>query len=309
MIEQETGAHQRAEEAAAEWRVRLDDDASVENRTGFERWLSADAGHVAAFQRVDALWAGLSVAAPRYRARRRVRQGGAVLGFGLAIFGATLFLRDPAYQTGRGERETVVLEDGSRLTLNTDSRVVIDYDQDVRHVSLTRGEVFFDVAHNAQRPFIVRVNDESVRVLGTSFVVRRDGPDMQVALVSGSVVVAEGGDAGLAAAPVTLVPGERVRHEGERAAVIDRPKLDNLLAWRRGELVLDRTVVASAVSEMNRYSHLRIIVADPTAARARITGVFKTGETEAFARTLARLYGLKIERRSDALVLSARQAR
>lgn len=307
MRERSDGVHD-VEEAAAEWRVRLSDDASPETREGFTAWLAGDPERMAAFERINAVWSGLGTVGTQHRNRRRIGQAVAVLGVVVVCIVATLFWSDPVYQTGRGETEMVALADGSRLTLNTDSRVVVDYARDERRVSLTEGEVFFDVAHNRDRPFIVTVNNETVRVLGTSFLVRRDGDGVQIALVTGSVMVTESGAGGLTA-PVTLTPGERILRGGDATAVIDRPRLDTLLAWRRGELILDKTLVSTAVAEMNRYSRVQIVVEDAQADQARITGVFKTGETAAFAQTLARLYGLQIRRDGDRMILGAKSRR
>lgn len=295
------------DEAAAQWVVRLGDGApNTALREAFEGWLGQDARHAEAFERVHGVWTGAAEAGRRWRDRLRTRVVGAVLALVLAVLPFTLMLRDPVYETRRGERETVQLEDGTRLTLNTDSRLSVHYARDQRRVTLNRGEVYFDVAHNAQRPFVVEVDRDRVRVLGTSFLVRRDGDAAQVALVSGSVMVTQGGAAGLSAPPVTLAPGERVRWRPGAPSRIDRPKLDAYLAWRRGELVLDETPVAEAVAEMNRYARSPMILADPRVGRARISGVFKTGDTEAFAQTLARLYGLSLERKDGRTVLERR---
>lgn len=292
------------DEAAAQWVVRLADGRPSEDlRERFEQWLGRDPRHAPAFERLHGVWAGAETAGRQWRNRRRTRVAGAVLAVALAAVPLTLMLRDPVYQTGLGEQEIVELEDGTRLTLNTDSRVSVDYEQGLRKVSLTRGEVYFDVARNPNRPFVVQMDDDNVRVLGTSFVVRRDGEETQVLLVSGSVLVNHGGADALTNPSLTLSPGERVRWSPGEANQIDRPKLDSSLAWRRGELVLEQTLVADAVAEMNRYSRTPMVLNDQRVAQARISGVFKTGDSETFAYTLARLYGLEVKRRGGKIVM------
>lgn len=300
------GAYGAAEEAAAEWLVRLGDRGATPDMTdAFQAWLGAAPENAPAFERVSRVWTGLGEAGPRWRGRGRTRVVASACAALVAAICIGVMLRDPTYSTGRGERETVTLEDGSRLTLNTDSRVSIHYARDERHVVLGQGEVFFDVARNPDRPFIVEAGDDRVRVLGTSFLVRRDSDRLQVALVSGSVMVAQ--DGGLTTAPIMLTPGERVRTSTDGDAVIDKPLMNRLLAWRRGELVLDETPVGEAVAEMNRYSDSQIVIDDPAVKRAPISGVFKTGETEAFALTLSRLYRLDRTRRGNDWVLTRRK--
>lgn len=304
MSDGQDSAFDAVDEAAAQWVVRLSDGKpTAALREEFEAWLGEDPRHAAAFEPLHELWNGAAAAGRRWRGRRRSVAAGAVLAVMVALLPLGLILQDPTYETRRGEREIVRLEDGTSVTLNTDSRLVVDYESGLRRVRLTRGEAYFDVAHNAARPFVVEVDRDRVRVLGTSFLVRRDGDAAQVALVSGSVLVIPGGAGALNTPPVTLEPGERVQWRSGAPIRIDRPRLDNFLAWRRGELVLDQTPVAEAVAEMNRYARTPMVLDDPGVGRARISGVFKTGDTDAFAHTLARLYGLRVERRPGKLLL------
>jgi len=292
------------DEAAALWVVRLADAGPGDSaRSAFEAWLNQDPRHAPAFERVHGVWTGASAAGREWRGRRRTRLAGAVLAIALVALPVTLMFRDPVYETGRGERETVQLADGSNLTLNTDTRLSVRYERDLRRVSLSRGEVYFDVAHAPDRPFVVEIDEDNVRVLGTSFLVRRDGHATQVALVSGSVLVTPGGAEALTRSAITLSPGERIRWGDGVEDRIDRPKLENYLAWRRGELVLEQTLVADAVAEMNRYSRTPMVLNDRRAAGSRISGVFKTGDSGTFAHTLARLYGLQVHRRAGKIVL------
>lgn len=301
-------AYEAAEEEAAEWLVRLGDrrnDPAL--MAAFETWLAAAPENAAAFERLGAVWTGLGEAGRRWRGRRVAQGFAAACVAVVALVGAGLWMQDPVYQTGRGEQEQAVLDDGTRLTLNTDSRVQVRYSKDERHVVLARGEVFFDVRRNPDAPFVVEAGEDRVTVLGTSFVVRRGDDDrLEVALFSGSVLVAEGGPNGLSQAPIVLSPGERVR-TGAGAARIDRPQLSTILAWRRGELVLDATPVGEAVAEMNRYSERQIVLDAPAVAHAPISGVFKTGDGDAFALTLSRLYNLERTRRGSDWVLTPRQ--
>lgn len=297
------------DEAAAQWVVRLADGRPGDAlRDSFEQWLAHDPRHAPAFERIHGVWTGAGTVGQRWRNNRRTRVVGVVMAMALVALPLTLMLRDPVYETGRGEQEIVELDDGTRLTLNTDSSVTVNYERGTRRVSLNRGEVYFDVAHNARRPFVVDIDHDNVRVLGTSFLIRRDGEETQVTLVTGSVLVNHGGSDALTHPALTLSPGERVRWRQGVSNQIDRPKLESSLAWRRGELVLEQTLVMDAVAEMNRYSRTPMVLNDERAARARISGVFKTGDSETFAYTLARLYGLQVQRLGGKIVMDRRGA-
>ncbi|MCU7373129.1 FecR domain-containing protein [Paucibacter sp. O1-1] len=228
------------------------------------------------------------------------------------------------YETGVGEQRTVVLQDGSRLTLNTATRVRVALGQTQRQVSVEGGEALFEVAKDASRPFVVRAASTEVVATGTAFVVRWGPPDrgsrpaLAVTLVEGQVVVR--GPVGSAlASPVVMAPGERVRL-GETSAVssgaarearqlrqLDRPRMDQLLAWKRGEAIFDNATLLEAVAEMNRYSAVPIRVGGAQALGGlRVSGVFKTGDNASFARAVASLHGLTVRERPDWLELAPR---
>lgn len=231
----------------------------------------------------------------------------------LALGGAT------DYQTAVGEAQTVVLEDGGRMSLNTDTRVSVDFGTRQRTVTIEAGEVEFEVAPDARRPFVVRAGGSEVVAKGTVFTVRLSpaGPEaaasLTVTLVEGRVAVrAAPGGAGQVAPvqPQELVPGERLRlakSGGDAAAVLqrDRPRLDQVLAWKRSEAVFDGATLAEAVAEMNRYSRTPVVLAgDLARADQRVSGQFRTGDNAAFARALAMLHGLKVREHEGRLELS-----
>jgi transmembrane sensor len=101
----------------------------------------------------------------------------------------------------------------------------------------------------------------------------------------------------------TLTPGERLIIEGKQAPQVDRPSLDSVTAWQRGQIALDSTPLADAVAEMNRYSTIRLIVEDPRAAAIRISGVFRVGDSEDFAQAVARTYHLQLRNDLHGIVL------
>jgi transmembrane sensor len=139
-----------------------------------------------------------------------------------------------------------------------------------------------------------------VRALGTAFVVRNDPQGLAVTLIEGKVSVAsKSGQVEL-----LLAPGERASFGAGKRMRIDRPELNRSLAWRRGQVVLDDTPLASAVEEMNRYSPLELTVERPQAAALLINGLFQAGDSRSFARAVASTYGLEVVDRGDRIVLA-----
>ena len=86
---------------------------------------------------------------------------------------------------------------------------------------------------------------------------------------------------------------------------MDRPRIDQLMAWRRSEAVFDDVLLSDAVAEMNRYSRQPIVlVGGESSEGRRISGLFRTGDNVAFARAVATLHGLVVHERQDRVELA-----
>jgi transmembrane sensor len=304
---------------AAAWVARLHGPNRTEDvEAGLRRWLAESPEHAAAFELLTDTWEKSA------RLRRRPQESMTshkLVGFTLsfsraavaavtvavtAVVGTVFYLRSDAVVTTVGEQRTLALEDGTRMYLNTDTRAVVHYSREQRAVELQKGEALFEVAKHSDWPFIVKVGDRQVRALGTVFVVRCDAANLTVTLVEGKVVVSAAADQGAdtqqsasQAMPrpeeaVTLSPGQRLTLETNEPATIDRPPLNRVTAWQRGQVAFDNTSLADAVAEMNRYSSIRLVVEDPNAARIRVSGVFRVGDSANFAEAVARTYHLQL---------------
>jgi transmembrane sensor len=319
---------------AAVWVARLHgQDRSPRMERECREWQSRSAAHRRAFERCTDTWqdvsgvtltayAGASSIGPERRRARRwfhVWVGAAAVACGLG--GLAVLVMWPGgetYATGVGEQRTVVLPDGTRMSLNTASHVRAAFGQARRVIALDAGEALFEVAKDATRPFVVQAAGVDVVATGTSFVVgvasaekAEDG--LAVMLLEGQVVVREtaGDGAGTRLGdPLALKPGERLRVRrpgpatGASAALVDRPQVDQVLAWRRGEAVFDDVSLAEAVAEMNRYSVLPIVVPAALSGK-RISGAFQTGDNTRFARAVAQLHGLVVREWQDRVGLAA----
>jgi len=106
----------------------------------------------------------------------------------------------------------------------------------------------------------------------------------------------------------TLAPGERLTFAGTSAPKFDRPALEAVIAWERGQVVLDNTALADAVAEMNRYSREQIVIEDPALGAIRVSGIFQAGDSADFVQAVVRAYHIKALRQPDAVVLVPRAA-
>lgn len=301
----------RAEAAA--WVARLHGpNRTPEVEAGLKRWLAEDLERAAALESMTEAWE--RSAQLRRDPVERVgswRRRGFQLSFSraavaacavalVAVASTWLYLREGAVTTEIGEQRTLTLKDGTRAYLNTDTRLSVHYDERARRLILERGEALFEVAKDVQRPFSVEVNGRSVRALGTTFVVRREGAGFAVTLMEGKIAV-EDGQGHATSAP--LEPGQRLNIVEGEAPRIDLPSLGQLTAWRRGQIAFETTPLGEAVKEMNRYSPMQVVVTDPTARSTPISGIFRVGDSEEFIRAVAKGYGLQLVRGPDRVEL------
>ncbi|MEW9570262.1 FecR domain-containing protein [Rhodanobacter sp. Si-c] len=302
---------------ASAWLVRLQSPSrTAAADAAFRAWLAEDVTHARAFARVTETWDIIPGAAQlatvpalaRTRPRRRMLAAvAACLLLALVGGGITFYaLRNPVYQTAVGGQQTVTLDDGTRITLNTDTRLTVAYSKTERRILLDRGEAIFDDTEDSRRPFIVQAGDRAISALGTTFDVRNDPHVFEVTLIDGKVKVgpAASGQADTQHGETVLSPGERVilRPGGEQT--VDRPNLEEITAWQRGELIFDDATLGKVVSELNRYGNTHVFLGNPALAQLRVSGVFVTRDPVEAANAIARLHNLNVMRSGQGVVIT-----
>jgi transmembrane sensor len=244
--------------------------------------------------------------------RRAIAACVAVL-IGVAVAGAIQWdLHRPlVYRTALGERRVVSLEDGSRLSLDSDSEVRIRYQDDARRLELRRGQARFDVAHDVQRPFSVRARDQTVIATGTAFNIDMLGAGVVVTLIEGSVVVTPSDEASDTLRreerkPVTLRAGQQLIAARSEPRLVAKVRLDQATSWETGELVFEDAPLGTVAERVSRYSG-KVISVDANARALRISGVFKTGDVATFIEMVTRYLPVTATaQRDDSIVLRNR---
>lgn len=325
------------EEQAAEWCWRIADRALTEHEQAqFDAWIRADPRHQQVFDDMVAVWKGtdtiaempgfLSLRAKALTTMENARDRdesssyGRSFGHGrwfralaaaaaliLMVCGSFWFFASgtDVYETGVGERRIVRLEDGSRISLDASSRVIVAYSEDRRALTLERGRAKFDVAKEPLRPFSVTAGNQAVVATGTAFSVELLRGQMRVLLYEGQVAVVAQPAAGRtavartvksderAAAPEPLMPGQELISSLSSGAVRIVPaKMDRSLSWEDGRLDFVDEPLARAVERINRYTDTPIVIGDAAAGRLLVNGVFDAGDTQSFVRGMTALFPL-----------------
>ncbi len=215
-------------------------------------WLQSSPDHAEAYHRAGLVYGALAGPAAkvvdRQKAMTRRQVGGSMLALAAGVWlGRDLPVNLTSIVTATGETRDIPLPDGSHAFLNTNSALSFNYDGPERRVHLKRGEAWFDVRRNPDRPFLVRARDAQVRVLGTQFSVRRlDDGGIDVGVAEGQVAVRRGGRSTI------LGLGRRVIAAGDRFAE-SAVAPSHLALWRTGWIALEQTTFGAAIDELARY--------------------------------------------------------
>ena len=310
--------------AASRWVVdaRTSEDWTEDDRTALNEWLNSSIAHKVAYLRAEQAWGRTERAAALKRPEREKESAGLAGGFRflnlrlaagiaaiavLSVLAAAQFGRQDyaTYRTPIGARQILNLSDGSRLELNTNTVVRIAQHSADREVIVDRGEVYFDVKHDAKRAFVVLAGGRKILDLGTKFLVRDGADKLEVAMYEGRVRL--GAPQGSGERPANLAAGD-VAIATAHATTISRDTrsaLSDALSWRRGVLVFHHTSLADAAAEFNRYNDYKIVVADPAIGRLEINGKFRTNDIRMFADVTADVLGLHA-RKQDSYTLIER---
>lgn len=277
---------------AVDWYVQLKDsqaDASTEQ--AWQVWLHADPRHAEAWQRLQQLQQRLAVASPQLAAatlqgaRQGRRQALKVLGLllGAGVVGWQGYRASPLsadYVTRVGERRRVMLADGSRLELNTDTRVDIHFDSAQRLIRLQQGEILVQTGKDT-RPLRVQSADGRISALGTRFAVRQLDGSTRVTVEEHAVAIqprlAEANE-------VRVAAGQTMEFSAQRAGVV-QAATDNASAWTQGMLVAVDWRLDRLLGELSRYRHGHLGCA-PEVAATHLSGAFQLDDDEAILASL-----------------------
>ncbi len=317
---------ERIREEAATWVVRLADSSSDEDRAQFEAWRAQSVDHDIAYlmaaqdwQRLDRVKALFTPdmsrnpdalfeedrrpvpQVPRARRPRWLAMAASLL-VCLAA-GATavdMLTASQAYATDVGQRRKVVLQDGSIVELNTDSKIEVRFADGVRSVRLVKGEAAFHVANDA-RPFLLKTSIVHLNTQMADLSVRLIGNDARVTVESGAAFVSDDQAPGANRPVSTLGPGSETvaGPAGVHVQTVASTEMDRLLAWRKGGIALSGQTLGEAADEFNRYNDKKIEVSDPRTRSIRVGGYFLTSDVDRFVSAVTGTFPVKAREDSD----------
>ena len=320
-----------SEQAAQWWVVFRGNSASSADKREFAQWVARAPERIEAYLRVARVHAALSRADlqwPKTSAVALVREAivaakeptalpvqqirpervprrrfPALLGVGVMAsllvavgLGWHFLSLSQHYSTGFGEQLSVVLADGSRVTLNTGSRIEVRLRAAQRVVQLLQGEALFEVAHDPKRPFDVHVGETILRDVGTRFDVDQRPQHTVVTVVEGRVaIVATGSHPGGDASLPELSASDRAIIDNNGSVKLQQGVTEaEAIAWMRRSLVFHRRPMAEVADEFNRYNRRHIEIRSPALQAQEITGTFRSDDPKSFLAFIASIPGVHV---------------
>ena len=323
-------------EQASIWVARLERGLCAEEQAEVKAWMALDSRNREELLTLAALWdqmdslSKLSEVIPyadklKHRVHFAIAASAAVIFTLGLLFLAEIPTAGPAvelsqrqearYETPVGDQSTVLLNDGSVMQLNTDTKVDVLMLPDQRRLTLEHGEIHLDVAHDSARPLRVIVGDRVIEAVGTSFNVRIDtSGEMELIVTEGLVRLMEihPGDKKRAGNAQPLIPliseNQRIWMGSDEptSEVLNPEDIKARLSWRNGNLIFRGESLGDAVIEVGRYTDFNFVIPSEELKKVRVAGLFKAGDVEGFLRSLRASFDIVDERvDSSTIVLSA----
>jgi len=203
------------------------------------------------------------------------------------------------FSNGIGERRTVILSDGSTVSLDASSEVFVRYSGTLRELHLRRGRAEFKVAKDARRPLVLYAADREIVATGTTFAVEIIQGEVRVAPYEGQVSVV-----GPGRLRTRRCAGEELTAPVSLAQVhIEAVDAARSLSWTSGLLEFVDEPLVVAVERVDRYTRSAVSIGDRAAGSVRISGVFAAGDTRGFIEGITAISPIIAEEQNGRVVL------
>lgn len=318
----------RLREEAARWFTRMQKaEPDHPDRSRFEAWLLSNPAHASEYEAFAETWEdfdstsrlqSLAKALEIKRAQldksktKTLRNSliGIFMVFGASLLGYKSWISQPVYElainTEIGGIKRHQLADGSSLTLNADSDIGVTYYRNKRVITLSKGEVVFNVTPDAERPFIVESGHTRITVLGTRFVVNKLNKLVRVSVDHGRVKVESRlDDQHMHPEALILGNGEVAEIEPDKAPERVQRNAQDAFSFQTGSLTFQQSTIDEIAETLSRHRQPRIVSMVPDKA-AHVTAVVQVTDVENFLINLPRIAPVNVQKSSQATTLTLR---
>ncbi|ADY53999.1 anti-FecI sigma factor, FecR [Pseudopedobacter saltans DSM 12145] len=225
----------------------------------------------------------------------------------ILITGITLWLflsKDLGTRNIMTKNEVIsqTLSDGSSLTINKNTQLSFSSSKSRRIVKLSKGEVFFNVAPDKNKPFIIELgNTAKVTVVGTSFNIKYRNGLSEVIVETGLVKVTKNNQ------ELNLHPGEKVEFASQDSTLTVSKNTDNLYKYfRNKEFIIDNIALQKVVDVLSEAYSTKITLADKSLENLKLNVKFKEEPLDKILKVIAETFGLRLEKNKEGYILYKR---
>ncbi|MBW3695038.1 FecR family protein [Vibrio sp. T187] len=293
-------------EQASVWMARLwADDVAEQDKRAFQNWRTANPENEFAWQQLELIQQKFSKV-PQSNLSRQVltksrrglsrRQVLLLGGISLGTLGLVLNSRaerphGAEYVTTTGEVKTIILSDGTEMSLNTATRVYVDFNQYERRLHLLEGEILITSSHHLT-PFYVSTDQGRVTPIGTQFTVEQQSGATQVNVYEGEVALLPKGKH----APEHLLAGENASFTSIDVLAKNRNTSNNAL-WLNKKILAQSTPLPEFIHELSRYRN-GVLNVDAKLGHLKLTGVFSTEDTDETLYNISQILPIEVKYRT-----------
>ncbi len=198
-------------------------------------------------------------------------------------------------RTMMGEKIIFTLLDGTKITLNADSKIQypVRFGEESREVVL-QGEAYFEILHNAGKPFVVHTGNISTTDLGTKFDIKafpREN-NITVSLEEGNVEVSANQSI-TGRKKMMLAPAQQLVYRKEdESSTIEPCDIQKAIGWKDNILMFDNEPLSSVFISLERYFGVKFEIANSTLAERRIKADFKNESLWTVVKVIEKATGL-----------------
>ncbi|MBD5782056.1 FecR domain-containing protein [Pelagicoccus sp. NFK12] len=327
------------EKTASQWAIREQEGLSAAEREELSKWLVETPGARRALERMRKTWGRFEMLRNTDLADDLVGDESSVnwywysslaAGLVLAITAlAWTFIQTPSHDSLEAEARELLrwesadfaeLEDGSTIDLNNGAEIEYQFSEGSRSIWVLRGEAYFTVAPDPERPFVVYAGNSVTQAVGTQFNVKLKERSVEVLVTEGKVrfsfqqtdAVRPEEDEASAVESAYLTEqhcasllNDPEEDSGFVIRELDPEELRSLIVWKPVTLRFDSTPLAEVLELFNQYNEIQLVLEDGELGDLKVAAKFRSNKLDGFVRLLEATSGIKSRREGDNIYLYA----
>ncbi|WP_418185567.1 FecR family protein [Aliarcobacter vitoriensis] len=213
------------------------------------------------------------------------------IGFGTDYYFVPVYSQN--FVSAQELQNTITLPDDSKIVLDVNSNLNVDYYKSSRKIDFVDGRAIFYVAKDKEKPFIIKTKDAEIEVVGTTFEVSNINNSFSVKVKEGTVKVTSNRKY------TYLNQGDKIEINEDKKMDFEKVEVENIASWENGFLVFNKTTLKDSLAEFSRYKDLKIEFQDERVAKIQITGKFAINDFDKFLVSLPKIYSIKVDKKEN----------